>query len=112
MKENDRGPLHVSQALSELILLRGYARVQGSAQLQSVWDEVVGAEIAALTRVGELNRGTLQVMVGNPAMLAELNGFHKANILQTLKQNRPEYKIKQLKFKLETNLKKRRSEAS
>ncbi|MDB5340435.1 MAG: hypothetical protein JWN70_6054, partial [Planctomycetaceae bacterium] len=36
-----------------------------------------------------------------------LNGFHKAAILLALQQTRPEYKVKQLKFKLQTNLKKR-----
>lgn len=111
-KEQDLGPLHVSRALSELIVARGYARSQGSAQLQAVWDHVVGMEIAPYTRVGELNRGTLQVMVANPALLAELNGFHKTAILQTLKETRPEYKIKQLKFKLQTNLQKRGPQSS
>lgn len=104
---NESGPTHVSRALSELIALRGFARVQGDAQLQAAWDQAAGAEIAPHTRVGELNRGTLQVMVANPALLAELNGFHKATILQALRQLRPEYKFKQLKFKLQTNLKKR-----
>lgn len=103
----DSSPLHVSRALSELIALRGFARSQGDAQLQRAWDLAAGAEIAAHTRVGELNRGTLQVMVANPALLAELNGFHKANILQALREAQPEYKFKQLKFKLQTNLQKR-----
>ncbi len=106
-RTNDPGPLHVSRALTELIALRGFARSQGDAQLQTAWDQAVGAEIAAHTRVGELNRGTLQIMVANPALLAELNGFHKGNILEALKAARPEYKFKQLKFKLQTNLQKR-----
>ena len=103
----DPGPLHVSRALAELIAVRGFARAQGDAQLQAVWDQAAGAEIATHTKVGELNRGTLQVLVANPALMAELNGFHKATILQTLRETRPEYKIKQLKFKLQTNLKRR-----
>lgn len=99
------GPLHVSKALSELISLRGFARVQGDAQLQAAWDQAAGPDIAPLTKVGGLSRGTLQVLVANPALLAELNGFHKTNILQLLKQTRPEYKVKQLKFKLQSGLK-------
>ena len=104
---HDPGPLHVSKALSELIALRGFARVQGDAQLQADWDRAAGAEVAPHTRVAGISRGTLQVMVANPALLAELNGFHKATILLALQQTRPEYKVKQLKFKLQTNLKKR-----
>ncbi len=105
--KTDPGPMHVSRALTELIALRGFARSQGDAQLQTAWDQAVGAEIAAHTRVGELTRGTLQVLVANPALLGELNGFHKANILHALQLARPEYKFKQLKFKLQTNLRKR-----
>jgi hypothetical protein len=108
---NESGPVHVSRALTELIALRGFARSQTDAQLQALWDQAAGPQIAAHTKVGELNRGTLQVLVGNPALMAELNGFHKANILQTLKQRGPEYKIKQLKFKLQTNLKKRAADS-
>jgi hypothetical protein len=104
---NDSGPVHVSRALSELIAARGYARVQGDAQMQALWDQAAGREIAAHTKVGELSRGTLQVLVGNAALLSELNGFHKATILQALKDKGPSYKFKQLKFKLQSNLKKR-----
>ncbi|MES2788351.1 MAG: DUF721 domain-containing protein [Planctomycetota bacterium] len=104
---NDPGPLHLSKALTELIALRGFARVQGDAQLQADWDRAAGNEIAPHTRVGGLSRGTLQVMVANPALLAELNGFHKATILLALQQSRPDYKVKHLKFKLQSNLKKR-----
>lgn len=107
MSTPDRGPLHVSKALTELIALRGFARVQGDAQLQAAWDAAAGSTIAPHTRVAGLTRGTLQIMVANPALLAELNGFHKANILLALQQTRPEYKVKNLKFKLQTNLKKR-----
>lgn len=103
----DPGPLHISRTLAELIALRGYARAMGNAQLQSAWDQAAGPEIAPYTRVGELNRGTLQIIVGNPALLAELNSFHKAGILQSLQAARPEFKFKQLKFKLQTNLQKR-----
>lgn len=105
--KSELGPLHVSLALTEFIALRGFARSQGDAQLQAIWDQAAGPEIAAYTRVGELSRGTLQVMVANPALLAELNGFHKTNLLQTLKTARPEYKFKQLRFKLQSNLRKR-----
>lgn len=102
----DPGPLHVSKALSELIALRGFARVQADAQLQAAWDQAAGTEIARLTKVGSLSRGTLQVLVSNAALLAELNGFHKSNLLVSLQQTRPEYKIKHLRFKLQSNLRK------
>ena len=103
----DPGPLHLSKALAELIALRGLARPQGDAQLQAAWDQAAGSEIAPHTRVGELSRGTLQIQVANAALLAELNGFHKTTILKSLQQTRPELRVKSLKFRLQTNLKKR-----
>ena len=106
----DPGPLHVSKALAQLIALRGYARPQGDAQLQAAWDAAAGSEIAPHTRVGELNRGTLQIQVANAALLAELNGFHKTAILKSLQQTRPELRVKGLKFRLQSNLKKRDTE--
>ncbi len=106
----DRDRLHISKALAELIALRGFARPQADAQLQAAWDQAAGAEIASHTRVGELSRGTLQIHVANPALLAELNGFHKTAILKKLQQSRPELRVKSLKFRLQTNLKKRNTE--
>jgi hypothetical protein len=103
----DRGHLHISRALAELIALRGFAKPQGDAQLQAAWDQAAGSEIAPHTRVGELSRGTLQIQVANAALLAELNGFHKTAILKSLQQTRPELRVKSLKFRLQTNLKKR-----
>jgi hypothetical protein len=96
----DRGHLHISRALAELIALRGFAKPQGDAQLQAAWDQAAGSEIA-------LSRGTLQIQVANAALLAELNGFHKTAILKSLQQTRPELRVKSLKFRLQTNLKKR-----
>lgn len=106
----DSGPLHVSKALAELIALRGFAKPQGDAQLQAAWDLAAGSEIAPHTKVSELNRGVLQILVANAALLAELNGFHKTPILKTLQQKRPELRVKSLKFRLQTNLKKRDTE--
>ena len=106
----DRSPLHISRALAELIALRGFAKPQGDAQLQAAWDQAAGPQIAPHTRVGELSRGTLHIHVANTALMAELNGFHKAAILQSLQQQRPELRVKNLKFRLQTNLKKRELE--
>lgn len=106
----DFGPLHVSKALAELIALRGFARPQADAQLQAAWDHAAGSDIATHTKVGELNRGALLVLVANAALLAELNGFHKTPILKSLQNTRPELRIKSLKFRLQSNLKKREIE--
>lgn len=100
------GPEHLAKALSRLITLRGLARVRGESQLQERWNKVAGERIANYTRALEIRRGVLHIGVGNAPMMAELASFHKLNLLKTLQSNHPDLKIKDLKFKLKTNIKK------
>ena len=101
---SESGPLHVSRAIAELFALRGYAREQGSAQLQEVWDAVAGADVARQTRVTGISRGVLQVGVGNASLLGELAGFHKTLFLKSLQERHPELRIRDLKFRLKSDL--------
>lgn len=101
------GPLHVSRALAELFALRGYAREQGSAQLQAIWNGVAGSDVAPQTRVLGINRGVLQVGVANAPLLAELAGFHRAGLLKQIQTAHPELRIKDLKFRLKSDIKRK-----
>lgn len=96
--------LHVSQALSELIALRGLARLRGESQLADVWKQIAGPHIARNTRVIGINRGALQIAVTNAALLSELASFHKASLLQALQANHADLKIRDLKFRLRGEL--------
>ena len=62
-------PQRLSQAVSDLIALRGWAQVQGHARLDQAWKAAAGASIAASTRVLGIRRNVLQVAVGNSPML-------------------------------------------
>ena len=99
-----RGPQPLSQALSELITLRGYARVMGNAQLQAAWTDVAGPQIASQTRASAIKRGVLQVGVAHAPLLAELVSFHKATLLKGLQANHADLKIRDLKFKLDSDV--------
>lgn len=98
-------PQHVGKILSELIALKGLARVDGVKQLQEIWCTVVGREIERKTTVTEFNRGVLNVAVNNSALLGELNGFHKQRLLNELQQKCGHLKIRDIKFRLKTELK-------
>lgn len=93
-------PQPLAKALSELIALRGFARVRGDAQLTSVWSEVAGETIAAQTKVIGIKRGVLQVSVSNSPLLGELVSFHKTSLLKALKKQHADLKIRDLKFRL------------
>ena len=100
----ERGPQPLSQALSELINLRGYARVQGTAQLQSVWGAVAGATVARQTRATAIRRGVLQVSVAHAPLLAELAGFHRQALLEKLRAAHADLRIQDIKFRLDSGV--------
>jgi predicted nucleic acid-binding Zn ribbon protein len=104
-REVVKGPQQLSQALRQLIALRGYARPRGDAQLQNAWRDAVGQPIAKQTRAVAIRRGVLHVSVSNSALLSELNGFHKQLLLGKLTEMHGDLKIKELKFKLDSNIK-------
>ena len=98
-------PQPLGKVLSELIALKGLARVHGNEQLQQAWKSVAGDNISRFSAVIDLTRGVLQVGVANTAILSELASFHKAKLLETLQQQHSHLKIRELKFRLKTDLK-------
>lgn len=102
------GPQHLSRVLADLIALRGYARVRGDTQLQSAWSEVAGAQVASQTRAVAIKRGVLHVSVAHSALLSELVAFSKGTLLEMLQAQHAHLKIKDLRFKLDSDVGKRR----
>ena len=93
-------PQHVSRALSDLIALRGFARVRGDAQLSALWNEVAGTVIGDQTKVLGIRRGVLNVGVSNAPLLSELASFHMTSLLESIQNRRPDLQIKRLKFRM------------
>ena len=99
-------PQHLSNALSEFIALRGLARIRGDAQLEALWRDVAGSVVASQTKVQGIKRGVLQVSVSNSPLLSELVMFHKFSLLKALQEKHPNLNVHELKFRLQSNLKK------
>lgn len=95
-----RGPRPIGEALAELISLRGWARVSANEDLERLWGEVAGEAVAERTRVGTIKRGVLQVAVDNSALLSELAGFRKGELLAGLNERAPELRLRDLRFRL------------
>lgn len=93
-------PLPLSSALSELIALRGYARVEEHRQYYAAWKAVANSDWAARTNISRVSRGQMIIEVDNGPLLSELTGFHAAELLQRLQQEYPQLNIKGLKFRL------------
>jgi hypothetical protein len=95
------GPEKIADILAQLMARRGFARVQGAEAYRSAWNEAAGALGSQYSRVGQLKRGTLEVVVTNSAIIQEF-GFQKAAILATLNRLLPDRNIKDLRFRLGT----------
>jgi predicted nucleic acid-binding Zn ribbon protein len=97
-------PDRLSQAVTDLIALRGWARVRGDAQLAEAWERIAGTSVASGTRVVGIRRGVLQVAVGNSPLLSELAAYQKEALLEAFSRDHPELKIRDLKFVMRGNL--------
>jgi predicted nucleic acid-binding Zn ribbon protein len=95
-------PPHLSNALSELIALRGWARNRGDAQLEVIWRDIAGPIVASQTKVQKINRGVMHVNVSNSPLLSELAMFHKSALLEALREKHPNLNVNDLKFRLQT----------
>jgi predicted nucleic acid-binding Zn ribbon protein len=93
-----RGPERIADVLSELMARRGFARLKSSDACQSAWNEAAGP-LAAYTRVGQVRRGTLEVIVANSTLIQELT-FQKGGILKALARLLPDQPIRDLRFRL------------
>jgi predicted nucleic acid-binding Zn ribbon protein len=102
--QSRRDPQALGDVLSQLFALRGYGRVRGDRQLHEVWREVAGETIARQTRVSGVKNGVLQVGVANAGLLSELASFHKFSLLERLRSDHPQLKVKDIKFKLRGDL--------
>ena len=94
-----REPKPVAQVMAELIQRRGYAQVRVAAQWDQAWREAAGAQFAAVTEVGVLRRGVLEVTAANSLVVQEL-GFEKERLLAAMQTAAPQAGIKQLRFKV------------
>jgi len=92
-------PQPLSLALTELIAVRGFARVRAEDDLQRAWKAAAG-DFASMTRPLKVVRGVLSVEVRSPAVLNELVSFHAAELTKRMQREAPQLRIKSLKFRL------------
>jgi predicted nucleic acid-binding Zn ribbon protein len=94
-----RGPENLAEILSRLFTARGWGRRQGRLHLEKAWAEVAGPQFAPHTRVGNLRRGVLEVLVGNAVLLQELTHFHRRRLLEQLRGRLPGTPLTDLRFR-------------
>ncbi len=92
-------PVPIAEVLSELMSRRGFARVRSAEALDGAWREAAGELLAGYSRVGEVRRGKLEVIVANSTLVQELT-FQKPAILKRLGERLPAERIKDLRFRV------------
>jgi predicted nucleic acid-binding Zn ribbon protein len=94
-------PKAMREVLSQLLSKKGYAQVQSAATCEAAWREAVGQKLAVDTRVGNVTRGVLEVLVRNSSAAHEL-GFLKSKIVKMLTKLIPEQRIRDLRVRVGT----------
>jgi predicted nucleic acid-binding Zn ribbon protein len=97
-------PAALGSVLSKLFAMRGFGRVQADRQLQQAWEQVAGRELAKQTRLCGLKNGVLQVHVSSSPLLSELAAFRKTELLDRIKNEFSQLRIRDLKFRLQSDL--------
>jgi predicted nucleic acid-binding Zn ribbon protein len=90
------------EAISD-VLRRIVKEVRPAARRSGVpgaWLAAAGEELAAETRASTLQRGVLTVEVRSTALLAELEGFRRQELLGKLLAAEPSGRITGLRFRL------------
>lgn len=92
-------PVPIAEVLSELMSRRGFARVRTAEAFADAWSQAAGELMAGYTRVGEVRRGKLEVIVANSTLVQELT-FQKPAILKRLGEQLPGERIRDLRFRV------------
>ena len=92
-------PKKIADVVAKLIAKRGYGRHQTDDELAAAWIEAAGPTLAAASRPGKINRGTLEVLVANSIAMQEFT-FEKQRILTHLNRTLPNVNIRGLKFRV------------
>jgi hypothetical protein len=93
------GPKKIGDVLGRILAKHGYADLTIRLELEQCWKRSAGERVSKYTRVGAFKSGVLEILVDHPALLGELQGFHKQSLLQSLQETVQQSKIREIKFR-------------
>jgi predicted nucleic acid-binding Zn ribbon protein len=100
--DRHRRSIHtLREAVASFLETSGLSRQTLQDQVGRAWCEIVGPDVVRHTRLGRaIRRGVLRVEVDSPAVLAELSGFRKGELLKGLQERIRRKHIEEIRFKL------------
>lgn len=101
-QDRRRRPIHtLREAVASFLERSGLSRQTLQDQVGRAWCDLVGPEAAGHTRLARtIRRGVLRVEVDSPALLAELAGFRRPELLRGLQERIKRKHIEEIRFKL------------
>lgn len=90
---------HIGKSIRKWMAKSGIGQTQAASEIESAWQAVAGQQLAAVSRPGNLQRGTLHILVQDSSALQELH-FCKRKLLAELQRIIPQANIKEIKGRL------------
>lgn len=90
----------VSRLLEKQIAELGLTERMVEDQLVEAWNDAVGKPIADLSKPVQLKRGQLVVAVAQPALLYDLERFHKQEILRRMQERFGSGTVREIRFRV------------
>jgi predicted nucleic acid-binding Zn ribbon protein len=92
-------PKAVADVLAQLVQRKGYAQIRSARAGAEAWRAAAGERFAAVTEMGQVRRGVLEVTAANSLVVQELT-FEKERLLAAMQQALPDAGIKHLRFRV------------
>lgn len=99
-KKKSSQPTKVADVIGSVLRGLGIEERSPQARIMGVWQQAVGADIAAHTRPAEMKRGILIVHVDSSPWFTEISRNHKNRILTKLKELVGDKDITDVKFRV------------
>jgi len=90
--------VHIGEAIGDWLLESGVLDQSARAALERAWLQAAGEGVALQTRVVGLRRQQLLVEVASAPLRAELQGFHKEELLRKLQESYSRKFVSEIRF--------------
>jgi predicted nucleic acid-binding Zn ribbon protein len=99
-KRQGRHARSLGEVLGDLFVARGLGRTRAVGELETGWEKAAGPEVARCSRVTGIKHGVLCVTVTHSALLEELAAFRKPVLLDALRLELPNLKVRDVRFRV------------
>ena len=93
------GPKKIGDLLGMVLAKYNAVGTTARIDLERAWRTAAGPELAEQAKVGALRRGTLEILVPSSALLHELEGFRKRELLEAVQTHVLHSRVTALRFR-------------